>query len=207
MLKNLLKVLLILLLFVINTQLILAHGEDNQPQPTVVPNTQANSSDGTVFETSQEISSESTIDPRLLTIMMSLVLSLIAVGTIWLIIQGQLPWIAFGIGILISYTAFTHLAVGISGELLLIANGLGYLVWMVVRMIPRIRASRLFNWIDSAIIVYTIITFVGYFTLHGHIELVGVTSKVAEALLIVFLVYRIFALNSPLRVQPQTQSL
>jgi len=43
--------------------------------------------------------------------------------------------------------------------------------------------------------------------LHGHIELVGVTSKVAEALLIVFLVYRIFALNSPLRVQPQTQSL
>lgn len=211
MLKSLPKIMLVILICIITVQPISAHDGGSQPQPTaeapasIAPDTEANSSNGTPLETAQETSGELTIDSRLITISVSMMLSLIAVSTTWLIGQGQLPRIAFGIGALISYTAFVHLVVGFSGEMLLIANGLGYLAWLLLRIIPKIRASRFFSWIDFGIIAYTIITFVGYFTLHGHVELVGVTSKVAEALLIIVLAYRILTANSLFGTQPQMQ--
>ena len=178
-----------------------AHGDESEPEPTTqasvitVPNSDLNPNNGIEITSSQGIELPA-FDSRLITIMGSLIVSVIIVGTTWLITQGQLPEIAFGIGILISYTAFVHIAFGLSGDLLLIANGIGYLFWYVLRSIPQIRASRFFNWLDIGFIVYTLITFVGYFALHDHIEIVGITSKIAEVLLIGFIIYRIFKMNS-----------
>lgn len=206
--KNLIVIVFLILLSMLMVTQTFAHGDDSEPEPTdqaiTVPNSEANSNNGTEIAISEEVES-SAFDSGLITIIGSLVLSIVIAGTTWFITQGKLPNIAFGIGMLISYTALIHIGFGLSGDLLLIANGIGYLIWYVLRSIPQIRMSRFFNWLDIAFIVYTLITFIGYFALHDHIEFVGVTSKVAEVLLMGFIIYRLFKMNSTSTTPTQLQ--
>lgn len=123
-----------------------------------------------------------------MTIAVSTLVSLVVIGTTWLVLKDTLPSLALVIGAFIVYSAAIHLATGMNGELILIANGLGYLAFYVLRAIPAVRRSQYF-W---GIVAYTVVTIGGYFLLHDHIELLGVSTKVAEVLIIALLIYRIF---------------
>lgn len=208
--KNLIMIVSLILLSMLMVTQTFAHGDDSDPEPTAqaitVPNSEANSNNGTEIAISEEVES-SAFDSGLITIIGSLVLSIVIASTTWFITQGKLPNIAFGIGMLISYTALIHIGFGLSGDLLLIANGIGYLIWYVLRSIPQIRMSRFFNWLDVIFVGYTFITFVGYFALHDHIEFVGMTSKVTEILLIGFIVYRLLKMNSTSTTPTQLQAI
>lgn len=201
--KQVLTVFGLLLLLMSLALPVFAHGGEEEPVPepttqgAVVPNTTTNTTntvEATVDDTATGASQN--FDSRFVTIAVSTLVSLVVVGTTWLVLKDTLPSLALVIGAFIVYSAAIHLATGMNGELILIANGLGYLAFYVLRAIPAVRRSRFFNLLDWSIVAYTVITIGGYFLLHDHIELLGMSTKVAEVLIIALLIYRIFNMTS-----------
>lgn len=178
---------------------VFAHGGEEEPVPepttqgAIIPDPSTNTTnvvDVTVDDTAT--STTQNVDSRFVTIAVSTLVSLVVVGITWFVLKDTLPSLALVIGVFIVYSAAIHLATGMNGELILIANGLGYLAFYVLRAIPAVRQSRFFNWLDWSIVAYTVVTIGGYFLLHDHIELVGMSTKLAEVWIIALLVYRIF---------------
>jgi len=97
--------------------------------------------------------------------------------------------VLFGLG----FAGVLHLAVALLwGDNLLLLNGSGFVVLGVAwgwfsGMIPGGQKS-----LAAVIGVYTLITFVGYFVTHDHLDTVGVISKIGEALLLISLGWAIF---------------
>lgn len=178
---------------------VFAHGGEEEPVPepttqgAIIPDPSTNTTnvvDVTVDD--KATSTTQNVDSRFVTIAVSTLVSLVVVGITWFVLKDTLPSLALVIGVFIVYSAAIHLATGMNGELILIANGLGYLAFYVLRAIPAVRQSRFFNWLDWSIVAYTVVTIGGYFLLHDHIELVGMSTKLAEVWIIALLVYRIF---------------
>ena len=112
-------------------------------------------------------------------------------GVIWSTLGQRSSLISLGISFLIAFAGFVHLAAGRTGDLLLIANGFGFLVFVVVLEHKAIRLSKWINIAQVILITYTSITFVGYFIVHDHLDIIGVSTKITEALLIVALLVRL----------------
>ena len=83
------------------------------------------------------------------------------------------------------FTALVHVRFGTYGEQLLLLNGIGYSVLLGVLYFPRLRRFQL--WVIAALVVYTLITIVGYVVDHGfdHVDYDGYITKIAEVLLLV----------------------
>ena len=86
--------------------------------------------------------------------------------------------------VLTVYTGVLHLVVGRDGDLLLLANGAGYCVIAVLRGLPMVRLSTFNKLVAVGLVVYTIITIVGYFLMHDSYEIYGVVTKVTEVALL-----------------------
>ena len=197
--KRVLVIFGLLLLLMSLVVPVFAHGGEEEPVPepttqgAIIPDPSTNTTnvvDVTVDD--KATSTTQNVDSRFVTIAVSTLVSLVVVGITWFVLKDTLPSLALVIGVFIVYSAAIHLATGMNGELILIANGLGYLAFYVLRAIPAVRQSRFFNWLDWSIVAYTVVTIGGYFLLHDHIELVGMSTKLAEVWIIALLVYRIF---------------
>ena len=91
-------------------------------------------------------------------------------------------------GVLIIATALIHLSVGAGDDLLLLSlNGLGYLGWLVLYLLPLTVWQR---HIRISLIGYTAISVVAYFILHGRdglLDPLGLVTKLIEIGLMVHL--------------------
>lgn len=88
--------------------------------------------------------------------------------------------------ILMAMTAFVHLYIGIDSETLLLLNGAGYLVLMLLLYLPIEQIAPYRRYLLMITFGYTLVTFVGYYALHGvNLGLLwdwtGVFTKLMEA--------------------------
>ena len=88
----------------------------------------------------------------------------------------------FGVG----FAGILHLAVALLwGDNLLLLNGAGFIILGIAwgwfsGLIPGGQRT-----VILALVAYTLVTFIGYFVIHDHFDIVGVASKAAEALLLI----------------------
>ena len=79
-------------------------------------------------------------------------------------------YIHVGIIALTLLTAIIHLMIGLSeSDNLLVLNGLGYVALLIALYIPFQPMQNYRTWFRNTLIVYTVITIIGYFALHGGI--------------------------------------
>ena len=196
------KLWIILLIFALSIASVYAHGEDeddgDQPiqtnaEITVDPSTSAPASsqaneiiDLSIFDLTQS---------QLTLMIAGSVFSIAFGGTLWAMVGRQMSIILIFGTVLTAYTGFIHFESGLAGDYLLLANGIGYLFIAMLRTPVSIQTSKFNNVITLGFIVYTTITFLGYFLLHSHVEVIGISSKVAEAFLIIILLRQVFSRN------------
>ena len=94
------------------------------------------------------------------------VLSLLTLGLVhrttgkaWNIWQ----WGVVGLTVL---SAFIHLGLGLRGDFLLLLNGLGYIGLLALLVAPIAFLAGYQQWVRGLLLVYTAVTFIGYFALH-----------------------------------------
>jgi hypothetical protein len=113
----------------------------------------------------------------------------------------QLSLLDYGIVGLISAAAVLHLLVGLTGDLLLLANGLGFLGLMGLLYLPLALLKRFHNLLVGVTILYTLVTIVGYFITHSQVDNLGLASKGIEIMLILSLLASVIHLPILQRVQ------
>ena len=194
------KLWIILIVFTLSIASVYAHGEgeddgDQPPQPVSeitldspnsesVPSQTNESSDLSIFDLTQ---SELTL------LIAGSIFSVAFGGILWSVVGRQMSILLILSTILTAYTAFIHFEAGLAGDYLLLANAAGYLFLSLVRAPVNIQNSTYNKALTLVFIVYTAITFVGYFLLHSHVEVVGLSSKAAEAILITILLRQLFS--------------
>ncbi len=169
MLRLAIKALLCVLLLSLSLTIVFAHGEDEETgaadaASVVTTTTQTNSPFWSVFA--------------------SLGLSAVATGGSWTIARQQLTNVQLVIIALMVSTGIIHLILGLQGDILLLFNSIGYLGLVGLRFLPLLRGSKPLLLVNGAIIIYTFVTIIGYFVVHGTVETVGLITKVIEVLLI-----------------------
>lgn len=108
-------------------------------------------------------------------------------GTLWFMTGRQMPVTLISATLLTVFTGLIHLAVGRTGDWLLLANGAGYCAIALFRSLPFVREWQFKKFVTLGLIAYTMITFVGYFLVHGQYDIVGVSSKIVEVVLVIVL--------------------
>ena len=89
---------------------------------------------------------------------------------------------------LIGFTGALHfIAGGAWFDILLVLNGIGFIVLAAAWVWPTELISNQRNVVAGVLIVYTLITIIGYFATHDHYDYLGVISKVVEVGLLVVL--------------------
>ncbi len=196
------KLWIILLVFALSIAAVYAHGEDeddgDQPSQAITEVTVDPSNSESLPSQASELSDLSIFDltQSQLTLMVAgAVFSVAFGGTLWAMVDRQMSMLLVLGTILTAYTGFIHFESGLAGDYLLLANGIGYLFIAMLRIPVSIQTSKFNNTITAGFIVYTIITFLGYFLLHSHVEIIGLSSKVAEALLMIILLRQMFSRN------------
>lgn len=106
-----------------------------------------------------------------------------------------MPVILISATLLTALTGFIHLAVGRTGDLLLLANGAGFCTIAILRGLPAIRLSTFNKMVTAGLLVYTIITFIGYFLTHNSYDIYGITTKFIEVTLIVIVLRDLLTSN------------
>ena len=198
--KNKFIALAVLMVLFVISMMVFAHGEgeddgDQPPQPVSeitldspnsesVPSQTNESSDLSIFDLTQ---SELTL------LIAGSIFSVAFGGILWSVVGRQMSILLILSTILTAYTAFIHFETGLAGDYLLLANAAGYLFLSLVRAPVNIQNSTYNKALTLVFIVYTAITFVGYFLLHSHVEVVGLSSKAAEAILITILLRQLFS--------------
>ena len=94
------------------------------------------------------------------------------------------------------FAGFIHLVAGIGGDYLLIANGIGFIGFAIMRSLDVVQASKYHKLISVALMVYIVITFVGYFLTHEYYDIIGISSKLTEVILFVILLRELIVSNS-----------
>jgi len=196
------KLWIILLVFALSIAAVYAHGEGedegDQPLQTNAEITVDPSSSAPASSQANEIIDLSIFDltQSQLTLMIAgSVFSIAFGGILWAMVGRQMSIMLILGTVLTAYTGFIHFESGLAGDYLLLANGIGYLFIAMLRTPASIQTSKFNNVITLGFIVYTTITFLGYFLLHSHVEVIGLSSKVAEALLIIILLRQMFSRN------------
>ena len=89
---------------------------------------------------------------------------------------------------LIGFTGVLHLVVGAAwSDTLLILNGLGYMGLAIAWVWPQQFIPNQNKIVAAILIVYTLITIVGYFGTHDHYDYTAILSKIVEVVLILVL--------------------
>lgn len=118
--------------------------------------------------------------------------AVLALGGVFLFNPRPNPMTLIGLA-LIGMTGVIHLMIGVGwGNILLVLNGLGYLILGIMWALPVQSVSyqkRLFNIV---LIVYTLITIAGYFLTHDHYDFIAILTKVVEVLLLIALAFSLF---------------
>lgn len=194
------RLLTLLIIFTLSMMPTFAHGNDeddgeDEPANAISETiTQSDESDSTLHSDSET--------PNVTTLNVDQsTATLFFVGGAFALVFGVVLWAVFGqdmpmllviANILTGYTALIHLESGLSGDLLLLANGAGFIAIALLRSVQSIRQASISNGMALVLLIYTGITFFGYFLLHDHIEVVGLSSKIAEALLVITILMQIF---------------
>lgn len=197
------KLWIILLVFIASLLVVIAHDEGSsyQPQPTQHATDETgtqittNTDDATISDDLSSLFTFNLGSRTLIILLLSGVLAVGMTGVMWGIIGRNLPNSIIIASILTLFTGAIHLAFGIRGDWLLLANGIGFLGFSVIRILDVVRLSKVNELIILALIGYTIATFVGYFLTHNHFDTIGLTSKITEAILFVVLVRDLFTSN------------
>lgn len=129
---------------------------------------------------------------NILIVLIAASLSVIYSGAIWATLAEKASRFFFVIAWLIAFAGFIHLAAGRSGDWLLLANGIGYLVFVILRGHKAIRTTKWNSLLSIIIVIYTLITFVGYFLTHDHYDIVAISTKASEIILMLLLVFELF---------------
>lgn len=159
------------------------------------------SSDNHGDDTENHSDNEATIggfelsSPAILAISIGVAL-LVTGGTWFFVPYHSYTLLDHGLFALIIITAVIHLIFGIQGDLLLLLNGLGYFGLAGLRLLPIAQKKPYNNYISGAIIVYTLITIIGYLATHlDHLDTIGLVTKAVEILLIVVLLVIVYRTN------------
>ena len=89
---------------------------------------------------------------------------------------------------LIGFTGLLHLVAGTAwSDTLLILNGIGYVVLAIAWVSPQQIMGNQRQIVAGILIVYTLITIIGYFATHDHYDYLGIISKVIEFVLLAVL--------------------
>lgn len=96
----------------------------------------------------------------------------------------------YGILFLGVLSGIVHIGMGLTGDILLLLNGIGYHVLLGVLFIPAGFLADKKQILRLLIIGYTIVTFVGYFLSHpvGDYDSIGLFTKAVEGALVICLV-------------------
>lgn len=122
-----------------------------------------------------------------------IVAACIFAGIIWFLAGKQMPAMLILATVLTVYTGIIHLVVGRTGDWLLVANGAGFCAIAVLRGLPIIRLSTFNKKVTAGLLVYTIITFIGYFLTHTSYDIYGIAAKLTEVILFVILLRDLLA--------------
>lgn len=159
-------IFVILLLFTVS---VYAHGDEDHSSQSVI-------------DIIRNISTN-----QLIVLGAGIVIACIFAGTIWFLAGKQMPAMLVLATVLTMYTGIIHLVVGRTGDWLLIANGAGFCAIAILRSLPVIRLSTFHKMVTAGLLVYTIITFVGYFLTHNSYDIYGIATKFIEVTLMVIL--------------------
>ncbi len=190
------KLGMILLIFVASLLVVTAHDEGTsyQPEPTqpITDDAGAQILTNTADISNSDVvaSSNFSLDFGSRTLIILLISGVLAVGVtglIWSITGRNLSNSIIIASFLTIFTGGIHLAFGIRGDWLLLANGVGFLGFGVIRTLNVIRISKFNKLIIVALMGYTVVTFFGYFLTHDHFDTIGLASKLTETILLVIL--------------------
>lgn len=150
--------------------------------------------DDETHTTDEDTSSQSSLSNTAI-IAISLGLGLVTSGAGWFMARERLNILYYAINTLLVLTAFIHILYTWTEDLLLFANGFGYLGLAVLYLLPQTTKQPYKRILNSTTIVYTAITIIGYFVAHigGHFDLVGLFTKVVEGALIGAIILYMFA--------------
>lgn len=117
----------------------------------------------------------------------------IASGTSWGLFKHELTNTQLGIMALALVTGTLHLMLGLSGDWLLLLNGIGYLGLLGLLLLPIGLPRGLKKLLRIGLMIYTIITIAGYFYLHSpaQFDTLAIVSKLVEVVLVIVLAMRI----------------
>ena len=122
-----------------------------------------------------------------LTLGISGVAGLIGGAFAWLVarrLNMSLALVDYAIIVLSVVAGVLHLIVGVDGDWLLLLNGVGFLGLLLLLYLPLAIVDRFRKPVALVIIAYTLVTIVGYFITHDHVDNLGLGSKAVEVLLI-----------------------
>lgn len=116
----------------------------------------------------------------------SLGLGVVSAGISWLVAKDRLGILQYGIIILLVTTGFIHVLYTLLSDLLLFANGVGYLGLAILYLLPMATEQPYKRLLNGITIIYTLITIIGYFVVHleGHFDLIGIATKAVELALV-----------------------
>ena len=103
-----------------------------------------------------------------------------------------------GIILLAASSGFIHLGLGLSGDFLLLLNGLGYLGLIGGLILPIAMIISHKTKVYWLLLAYTAVTFIGYFALHplGAYSRMGLLTKAIELGLIILIGYQVLQSKS-----------
>lgn len=197
------KLWIIVFVFVLSAVAVFAHGEEgddngDQPLQSVTEVSVDPSSTESIFSQASESSNPSIFDltqSQITLMTVGAIFSIAFGGILWAMVGRRMSMLLVLSTILTAYTGFIHFESGLAGDYLLLVNAAGYIFIGLLRSPVVIQTSKFNQALTLGFIVYTIITFLGYFLLHSHVEVIGLSSKVAEALLIIILLRQMFNRN------------
>lgn len=130
--------------------------------------------------------------------------AIVVTGLAWFVARRgwlRFSWIDYGVIALTTMTGVIHLLIGLTGEWLLLANGVGFMGLLGLIYLPFTFLRRWRTVLVAGMIVYTLVTIAGYFVTHDHVDNLGLATKAVEVLLIVGLLALVLPIPGLQRLQ------
>lgn len=127
----------------------------------------------------------------------AIIIALVVTGVFSRFRQVKLTGWQYGILFLGLLSGIIHIAMGFTGDALLLLNGVGYHVLLGALFISAGFLADKKQLLRLLLVGYTVITFVGYFVFHpvGGYDGIGLFTKGVEFALVLCLIVRVFRVN------------
>lgn len=130
----------------------------------------------------------STVTLKNVTILgIGIILALIYGGGMWAKLTDKIAYEELILLIAMGFTGFIHIAASRNGEFLLLANGVGFLLFVTLYGNKKIIPINLHIPLSIMIIMYTLVTITGYFMTHDHYDIIAISTKISEVGIILLL--------------------